>query len=86
MSTFIANTQTDIILRDSIYCMGLSLNGLIILFAIFGPKVYIIMFRPAKNNQNAVMAIPGSYSKISASVVQVVKKFFNYFNSEELIR
>uniref|UniRef100_H2ZKW4 G-protein coupled receptors family 3 profile domain-containing protein n=1 Tax=Ciona savignyi TaxID=51511 RepID=H2ZKW4_CIOSA len=49
--TYLVNTSTNIVLRDAIYCLGNSLNGLIILFAMFGPKIYIIVFRPQKNNQ-----------------------------------
>ena len=56
ISTFVANTSTDIVLRDALYCLGVSMNSLVILFAIFGPKIYIIIFRPAKNNEQTVMA------------------------------
>jgi len=35
--------------------MCLSLNALIILLALFGPKVYIALLRPEKNNQITVM-------------------------------
>nr|XP_009857999.2 metabotropic glutamate receptor 3-like [Ciona intestinalis] len=53
--TYVVNTSSNIVLRDAIYCLGLSLNGLVILFAMFGPKTYIIIFRPQKNNQTTVM-------------------------------
>jgi len=55
VSTYVANASTNIVLRDAIYCLGLSLNGLVILFAMFGPKVYIVIFRSEKNNQRMVM-------------------------------
>nr|CAB3250913.1 metabotropic glutamate receptor 1-like [Phallusia mammillata] len=60
VSTYLANSSTDVVLRDAIYCLGLSLNGLIILFAMFGPKIYIVMFRPEKNNQRMVMGTQAS--------------------------
>ncbi|XP_076820513.1 metabotropic glutamate receptor 3-like [Clavelina lepadiformis] len=53
--TYLTNTAVNLVLRDAIYCLGLSLNGLVILLAIFGPKVYIVIFRPQKNNQDAML-------------------------------
>jgi len=55
VSTYIANSSTDLVLRDAIYCLGVVLNSLVILCAMFGPKIYVIVFRPEKNNQETVM-------------------------------
>ena len=55
LSTYIVEITAEIELRDAIYCMCLSLNGLVILLALFGPKVYIAILRPEKNNQATVM-------------------------------
>ena len=55
LSTYFVQITSEIELRDAIYCLCLSLNALIILLAIFGPKVYIALLRPEKNNQKMVM-------------------------------
>ena len=89
LSSYFVQITSEIELRDAIYCMCLSLNALVILLALFGPKVYIAILRPEKNNQSSVMGKNYSFSKMGKPCSnnfrqKIYSKSKNYFNCKVL--